>query len=100
MVWRLLLHEASASIIGAYLTTTGFTLILAWQMIRAAAPSYDSTGGLIDAGQDLSQEGGLMSYYFDVIYVTWFVHLTSAFISDKFWWCYLVVRPLLHSIKS
>lgn len=30
-------------------------------------------------------------YMFDVIYVTWFVHLGVALISDKFWWFYLAV---------
>lgn len=27
---------------------------------------------------------------FDIIYVTWFVHITTAFISNKFWFVYLV----------
>lgn len=28
---------------------------------------------------------------FDIIYVTWFVDITTAFISSKFWYTYLVV---------
>lgn len=32
---------------------------------------------------------------FDIIYVTWFVHITTAFISSKFWLVYLVVSILL-----
>lgn len=31
-------------------------------------------------------------YTFDVIYVTWFVHTTTALVSAKFWWLYLSVR--------
>lgn len=34
---------------------------------------------------------------FDIIYVTWFVHVLTALISDKFWWLYLSVRILLPS---
>lgn len=29
---------------------------------------------------------------FDIIYVTWFVHITTALFSSKFWYFYLVVR--------
>lgn len=32
---------------------------------------------------------------FDVVYVTWFVHLTTALLSAKFWYFYLAVRPSL-----
>ncbi|KAF9423054.1 hypothetical protein BGZ94_008407 [Podila epigama] len=52
-------------------------------------PRYNSKGELVDAGQDLSQEG-LVQYAFDIIYVTWFVHVTSAFWS-KMWWFYLSI---------
>ncbi|CAO3649437.1 unnamed protein product [Cunninghamella echinulata] len=28
---------------------------------------------------------------FDIIYITWFVSITTAFISDKFWFTYLAI---------
>lgn len=31
------------------------------------------------------------SYFFDIIYVTWFVHVATAVVSSKFWWIYLVI---------
>lgn len=34
----------------------------------------------------------LARYMFDIIYVTWFVHVTTALVSAKFWYAYLVVR--------
>ncbi|KAF8939078.1 hypothetical protein BGZ58_010714 [Dissophora ornata] len=52
-------------------------------------PRFNSKGELVDAGEDLSQEG-LVQYAFDIIYVTWFVHVTSAFWS-KAWWFYLTI---------
>ena len=30
-------------------------------------------------------------YMFDVLYVTWFVHVATALVSPKFWWLYLAV---------
>lgn len=30
-----------------------------------------------------------------MLYVTWFVHVTTALISTKFWWLYLAVRLAL-----
>jgi len=51
--------------------------------------SYDDNGELIDAGIDLNI-GGLSEYYFDVIYITWFVQLTTIF-SDWFWMSFLLI---------
>jgi hypothetical protein len=33
----------------------------------------------------------IFSYMFDIIYITWFVHITTAVISGKFWYTYIVV---------
>ncbi|PWN36607.1 uncharacterized protein FA14DRAFT_4611 [Meira miltonrushii] len=41
-------------------------------------------------GDDLGQHG-LTAYMFDIIYVTWFTHVTTALISAKFWYTYLVI---------
>lgn len=40
------------------------------------------------------------SYAFDILYVTWFVHVATALISAQFWKLYWVVRPLLSSLLS
>lgn len=37
----------------------------------------------LKSGVDLSQEGGLISFYFDVLYISWFVLLGSCF-SDSY----------------
>lgn len=42
-------------------------------------------------GEDLSAKG-LISYAFDVIYVTWATHVLTALISGWFWYLYLSVR--------
>jgi hypothetical protein len=52
--------------------------------------TYDEKGELIDGGADLSI-GGLSEYYFDIIYISWFVQLATAFVSDWGWAVYLVV---------
>ena len=53
-------------------------------------------------GEDLSQAGltayvsmyhtNKYSYMFDVIYITWFVHITTALLSRYFWWTFALVR--------
>ncbi|KOS13334.1 hypothetical protein Malapachy_0256 [Malassezia pachydermatis] len=41
-------------------------------------------------GEDLSQ-AGLTAYMFDVIYITWFVHITTALLSRYFWWTFALI---------
>ncbi|ORZ18239.1 hypothetical protein BCR41DRAFT_370053 [Lobosporangium transversale] len=72
-----------------YIATAGLSIFLYTQINAMGRPRYNSRGELADAGQDLSQEG-LVQYAFDIIYVTWFVHVTSAFWS-KMWWFYLSI---------
>ncbi|KAG0050797.1 hypothetical protein BGZ83_004426 [Gryganskiella cystojenkinii] len=72
-----------------YLLTAGLTVVLYMQINAMGQPRYNSKGELVDAGQDLTQEG-LVQYAFDIIYVTWFVHVTSALWS-KMWWFYLCI---------
>lgn len=33
---------------------------------------------------------------FDIIYITWFSQIMSAFVSPKFWYTYLLVRMQLN----
>lgn len=49
---------------------------------------------------DLSREGGLLSFYYDILYVSWFTLLASN-ISSKFYWT-LILIPLfgLYKLKS
>ncbi|KAG0343608.1 hypothetical protein BG004_005141 [Podila humilis] len=72
-----------------YIFTAALTVFLYTQINAMGQPRYNIKGELVDAGQDLSQEG-LVQYAFDIIYVTWFVHVTSALWS-KMWWFYLSI---------
>ncbi|KAG0289380.1 hypothetical protein BGZ98_003849, partial [Dissophora globulifera] len=72
-----------------YSVTAGLTVFLYNQINVMGRPRYNSKGELSDAGEDLMQEG-LIQYAFDIIYVTWWVHVTSAFWS-KMWWFYLAI---------
>lgn len=56
----------------------------------AAGLAYQLTD-MARKGADLAQ-GGLTAYMFDIVYITWFVHGTTALFSRYFWWTYLVVR--------
>ncbi|KAI8929651.1 hypothetical protein BC831DRAFT_442507 [Entophlyctis helioformis] len=64
----------------------GINLFLQWQMESLAA-----------SGTDLAQEGTLLSYYYDTIYIGWFVMVTVC-VSDSFYWAYLAV-PLFAAYK-
>jgi len=54
-----------------------------------AKPTFDEQGKLLDGGGNLSG-GGLVEYYFDVIYVSAFVQLSSI-LTDWMWLSYLVI---------
>ncbi|WFD35137.1 hypothetical protein MCUN1_001986 [Malassezia cuniculi] len=72
-----------------YVGTEAIAAALALVLVRMAS-----------TGQDLSQEG-LTAYMFDVIYVTWFVHVMTAVVSCHFWWVYIVILlPFVFKGKS
>jgi Trk-type K+ transport system membrane component len=77
----------------AYALTTVIALFIFRQLYTMAQPIYTSNGEISDGGFDLSSPG-LAQYMFDVVYITWFVHLFTI-LSDYFWFFYLVVRILL-----
>ncbi|POY70432.1 hypothetical protein BMF94_6500 [Rhodotorula taiwanensis] len=52
-----------------------------WNQLKAMA----------ERGEELNGSKGLVSYVFDILYVTWFIHLTTALISAKFWYLYWVI---------
>ncbi|KAJ3012674.1 hypothetical protein HKX48_006162 [Thoreauomyces humboldtii] len=68
----------------------GLFLFLYRALSASAKITYAANGTVEDAGEDLGGEG-LVAYMFDVIYVGWFVLLTTAFISNKFWWTYIII---------
>ncbi|GAA6051056.1 hypothetical protein JCM3770_005476 [Rhodotorula araucariae] len=43
------------------------------------------------AGTELDGGKGLVSYAFDIVYVTWFVHVATALVSTQFWKLYWVI---------
>lgn len=67
-------------------------LALYFFLSKSASPKYAPLaqgGALVSAGVDLNQEG-VIEYTWDMLYVTLFVQLATAFISDWFW--------LLHAV--
>ncbi|RIA95749.1 hypothetical protein C1645_449885 [Glomus cerebriforme] len=73
-----------------YLVTTGITLFLWKQLVTYGSPKYSSDGTTVNwSGEDLNSEG-LIAYMFDIIYITWFVHLTSMFFTWA-WYIFLVI---------
>ncbi|CAB5191999.1 DUF788-domain-containing protein [Rhizophagus irregularis] len=73
-----------------YLVTTGISLFLWKQLVIYGSPRYSSDGTVIWPGEDLNSEG-LTAYMFDIIYITWFVHITSMFFAWA--WYILLVIP-------
>ncbi|KAI7897518.1 uncharacterized protein BX663DRAFT_527944 [Cokeromyces recurvatus] len=91
-LWRIVYHWNSftASQCLLYVITAGLTFMFYRVLSSSGTPRYAADGSLISSGDDLNSEG-LTAYMFDIIYVTWFVHMTTAFISNKFWFAYLVI---------
>jgi len=58
-------------------------------IVSLAAVEYDTQGELTYGGADLAGKG-IVEYYFDLIYITWFVQVATVW-SDWFWLIYLVV---------
>ena len=56
---------------------------LAWQLL-----------GIARAGDDLAQ-AGMTAYMFDVVYLTWFVHVGTALVSARLWRTYAVIPAYL-----
>ncbi|GAA5828792.1 hypothetical protein JCM11251_005876 [Rhodosporidiobolus azoricus] len=52
-----------------------------WRWLQAEAAKGEEVG----AGK------GLTTYMFDIIYVTWFVHVMAALVSAKFWLVYWII---------
>ncbi|WFC97433.1 hypothetical protein MYAM1_000146 [Malassezia yamatoensis] len=65
--------------IALYVVSEAIAGFIAWQLTCMA-----------HAGDDLRQSG-LTAYMFDVVYITWFVHIATALVSRRFWWTYAVI---------
>ncbi|KAI7893634.1 uncharacterized protein EV154DRAFT_600686 [Mucor mucedo] len=91
-LWRIVYHWDSFTFsqFFLYLTTGGLTALFYRVLKSSGTPTFAANGSLISSGEDLNSEG-LTAYMFDIIYVTWFVHITTAFISNKFWLAYLSI---------
>ncbi|KAI8098655.1 uncharacterized protein BX664DRAFT_319280 [Halteromyces radiatus] len=92
ILWRViyLWGSFSKSLGFLYILTTGLTLLFYSILKSSGTPTYNIDGTLRSSGDDLNSEG-LTAYMFDIIYITWFVHISTAFISNKFWYTYLVI---------
>ncbi|KAI8344542.1 hypothetical protein BC941DRAFT_408895 [Chlamydoabsidia padenii] len=92
LLWRIIYHWSSLTKTEGffYILTTGLTLLFYSILKSSGTPSYTADGTLRSSGDDLNAEG-LTAYMFDIIYITWFVDITTAFISSKFWYTYLVI---------
>ncbi|KAI8090446.1 hypothetical protein BDF21DRAFT_395910 [Thamnidium elegans] len=91
-LWRIVYHWNSFTFsqLFLYTTTGGLTFMFYRLLTSSGTPTFGADGSLISCGEDLNSEG-LTAYMFDIIYVTWFVHIATAFISNKFWLVYLVI---------
>ncbi|KAI3614640.1 hypothetical protein CBS9595_003911 [Malassezia furfur] len=78
----------TATSIARYVVTEAIAAFLGWQLTSMA-----------HAGEDLAQSG-LTAYMFDVVYITWFVHIASTLVSRVFWWTYAVVGRFLTQIPA
>ncbi|KAJ1807755.1 hypothetical protein LPJ77_002813 [Coemansia sp. RSA 2523] len=74
-----------------YLATAGVETLLYMNLYSVSRPRYDPGGVLVSSGTDLSQPG-LVSYMFDYIYISWFVHVLSLL--TKWAWALYFVIPV------
>ncbi|KAH8925252.1 DUF788-domain-containing protein [Atractiella rhizophila] len=74
-------RKFSTRYLGFYIVTEILALLLWQQLEKMGAPN---------SGVDINTHTGFISYFFDVIYVTWFVHSTTP-LWRGFWWIYLAI---------
>ncbi|KAI9199754.1 uncharacterized protein BJ171DRAFT_585040 [Polychytrium aggregatum] len=93
IIWRFAVRYSSISIwhIVGFVLVEGSLFFIYTQLQAFSRPSYETGSNVVrDGGADLKSEG-MIAYMFDVIYIGLFVLITSAFISDYFWWTFLVI---------
>eukprot|EP00298_Acanthocystis_sp_HF-20_P019706 c2374_g1_i1.p1 GENE.c2374_g1_i1~~c2374_g1_i1.p1 ORF type:complete len:185 (-),score=39.51 c2374_g1_i1:39-560(-) len=91
IIVRIILQYSSFGIWSflGFLLITAVNVFVFVSMTSAAKPSYDpSTGELENGGQDLHK--GLYEYYWDLLYITWFIQVTTTY-SNYFWLFFLLI---------
>ena len=74
-----------------HLANSGTMLVMQKLLTDMARPNYDfETGEVSYEGTDLSMSGGMVSLYFDLVYMTSFVLVTATVFSAKFWLVHLI----------
>jgi len=85
----LFLFKASRTKIVLYIISSLLAGVLGLSLNSMGQAKHDVQGKMVSAGDDLSSPG-LTAYMFDVVYITWAVHVLSA-ISIKFYYFYFLV---------
>lgn len=70
------------------------SFILHYSLESSGRPKYsnDNKKQLISSGEDIRLKGSLFEYYFDIIYITWFLDiLMIIFGTNKVWYLYLII---------
>lgn len=92
------LHHSLWSDLPYYLTSNALAVFCWYHLCRMARPVFDEREKLVSPGLDINTKG-LVEYFWDIIYVTWFVHLGVAILSRKFWWLLLII-PIFVCVKA
>ncbi|CAG8748357.1 17423_t:CDS:2 [Dentiscutata erythropus] len=72
-----------------YFVTLGISMFLGAKLKSLGSPRFGPGGNVEWPGTDLNSKG-MMEYMFDIIYVTWAVHIGSMFY-EGVWWFYLLI---------
>ncbi|GAA6062724.1 hypothetical protein JCM10212_005927 [Sporobolomyces blumeae] len=76
---------------------TTFRVFMFVMSETASLSIWQQLEGMAQRGQSLDGKG-LVQYMFDIVYVTWATHMTTALISAKFWYLYWII-PLYAGYK-
>ncbi|GAA5938992.1 uncharacterized protein JCM15063_004388 [Sporobolomyces koalae] len=69
---------------------TKWRLFLFVSTLTSELSLWQQLEGMAQRGQSLEGKG-LVQYMFDLVYITWFVHVTTALVSAKFWYLFWIV---------
>ena len=99
----------------AYISNSLSILFCFWRLYSMSRPVYSATNpvDIQDPGVDLSIPGALHQYYFDIIYISIFVMITTVLFSSKFWYAHVLtaifavykvwvsfVKPIISLIRA
>ncbi|KAI8874052.1 DUF788-domain-containing protein [Ramicandelaber brevisporus] len=99
ILYRLIINfdTTTSAIWAAWLVSLAVEAMAYVYIWKASQPKFSQRGELVYEGADLSGTG-IVSYCFDIMYVTWFVHLSTMLISEKLWMVYLCI-PVYAAMK-